>query len=497
MYILTRFLQCLASNTERARCRLVDTVGRAIDSATVAALWVVKKTTSPRSLPLPPTKTYPIDLPPTQTFVIDHGYPWTLWAILIPLLLVAVIVIVAIAAKMGTINAGRRRLSIALGPLRASSFRQADPYQVLPNTDFLAHADLPFYDPLKMLQTALPAPYVFIDPDPNRRSEFWGSRTWERIGALDLFFSNGMINPLELRKVGVLGAGGFGTVLKVRIVGTEAREMAGGSRFLAVKRLPRPMNTERSRWAAIISEVETHWLTEDNPAFPKLYGAFQNRKHCFLVMECGAKSFGTFSPADHSSVLFYGRQLADAVRDLHQTGVVHFDLKPDNLILDADGNLQVIDYGLVCLFEQELPDSVEWPEWTALRDTEPRTDAFPMLWPDDQNPHTTTAAGGTPGYISPAAEMGQACSYGADLWAFGVILFEWLTHEDPTFDDGVWQDNAGSKLSVAEADFFQKIFSEESPARFESWFEVNAHPLWKTEGEGECQCEEDGHDTVS
>ncbi|KAJ7028494.1 kinase-like domain-containing protein [Mycena alexandri] len=356
------------------------------------------------------------------------------------------------------------------------------PYQPLPKTSFLAHPDIPFYDVARMLKTALPGPYVYMDPDPGSRWDFLDCRTWETVPALEGFFPDRRVDPLSLRKVGELGAGGFGTVIKVRVVGRDAQQMVG-SKFLAVKRIERPRNNERDRWKAIISEVVTHRLLEYDPAFPRLHGAFENRKFCFLVMDCGKFSLASASPTDRYSAWSYSTQLAQAVHSLHRTGAVHFDLKPENLIVNVHGKLQIIDYGLVHLFDDDEVDGAEWPEWAALRDAEPRTDAFPVLWPGEDNPHATSAPGGTHEYMCPEAEMGLPCCYAADLWAMGIIMYEWYAHASPAFQGYLWEPVSAHDLSAVELDFFSKIFSDERPLRFEDWGEIHAHPIWSSEGE--------------
>jgi serine/threonine protein kinase len=50
-----------------------------------------------------------------------------------------------------------------------------------------------------------------------------------------------------------------------------------------------------------------------------------------------------------------------------------------------------------------------------------------MLWAEEENPHQMEVCSGTLGYMTPLVMMRQPCSYGADLWAFGVVLYEWLT----------------------------------------------------------------------
>ncbi len=98
-----------------------------------------------------------------------------------------------------------------------------------------------------------------------------------------------------------------------------------------------------------------------------------------------------------SASLAIGVQLADALAVAHEQGVVHRDIKPQNLLLDADGVLKVMDFGVARL-----------------------TQVGSML----------TEAGlviGTPAYMSPEQLLGEPVDGRSDLYAAGVVLYECLT----------------------------------------------------------------------
>ncbi|KAF8143973.1 kinase-like domain-containing protein [Mycena galopus ATCC 62051] len=84
-------------------------------------------------------------------------------------------------------------------------------------------------------------------------------------------------------------------------------------------------------------------------AFPTLHGAFHDQDNYYLVMDCGV-SFVETSIASRKVALAYGRQLARALLALHERGIIHSDLKDDNLMLGSDGHLIVIDFGLAYVF---------------------------------------------------------------------------------------------------------------------------------------------------
>ncbi|KAJ6498831.1 kinase-like domain-containing protein [Mycena sanguinolenta] len=209
-----------------------------------------------------------------------------------------------------------------------------------------------------------------------------------------------------------------------------------------------------------------------NPAFPSLRGLFHDRENYYLVMDCGCTPFLEVAIPSRKVALSYGRRLAGVLQALHERGVVHADLKEENILLGADGRLMIIDFGLVHVFPMPTSPAERFPRWHALAEQarrEPGVGHFPLLWPDDDNPHHVRMRGWTPGYMSPEVERGELCSYGVDLFAFGAILRQWLGHSG----------NADSKhITETELSFLTRITSSSKSSRFESWEEILEHPFW-------------------
>jgi len=134
----------------------------------------------------------------------------------------------------------------------------------------------------------------------------------------------------------------------------------------------------------------------------------------FLVMELVEGedlseriSRGPVSPSEAASIAL---QIAEALEAAHEQGIVHRDLKPANIKLKADGTVKVLDFGLAKAWEAD------------------NTDASLSLSPT-MTQHAT-AAGlilGTAAYMSPEQARGQSVDRRADIWAFGVVLWEMLT----------------------------------------------------------------------
>ena len=108
------------------------------------------------------------------------------------------------------------------------------------------------------------------------------------------------------------------------------------------------------------------------------------------------------------------KQIAEALEAAHEKGIVHRDLKPANVKVSGDGHVKVLDFGLAKAWSIDGDVASEGSDWSQ----------SPTL------ARTGTAAGlilGTAAYMSPEQARGKPVDKRADVWAFGVLLFEMLT----------------------------------------------------------------------
>jgi Tol biopolymer transport system component len=125
----------------------------------------------------------------------------------------------------------------------------------------------------------------------------------------------------------------------------------------------------------------------------------------YLVMEL-VEGESPRGPLPLEQVLKIAGQIADALDAAHQKGIVHRDLKPANIKIKSDGTVKILDFGLA----------------KAAGQAEVTPDSPTML-------SSTGMILGTAGYMSPEQARGQVVDKRADIWAFGVVLYELVTGE--------------------------------------------------------------------
>ncbi len=220
------------------------------------------------------------------------------------------------------------------------------------------------------------------------------------------------LGPYEI--LSALGEGGMGEVYRARDTRLD--------RTVAVKALPALFAQDPERLARFEREAKL-LAALNHPGIAHVYG-FETAglpdgglAH-FLAMELvpgedlAARLARGPIPVDEAIEI--ARQIAEALEEAHEKGIVHRDLKPGNVKLTPEGKVKILDFGLAKAWSGDGGDATSAADLSQ----------SPTL------AHAGTQAGvilGTAAYMSPEQARGRAVDKRADVWAFGVLLFEMLT----------------------------------------------------------------------
>ena len=223
------------------------------------------------------------------------------------------------------------------------------------------------------------------------------------------------IGPYEI--TAKLGEGGMGEVY--RATDTKLK------REVAIKVLPAAFTEDKERLARF--EREAQLLAQLNHSnIAQIFGLETSGATHALVMELVpgptlAERLES-GPLSFTESLSFALQIAQALEEAHEKGIVHRDLKPQNIKASSEGKIKVLDFGLAKAMDAtpgsasaadlaRSPTLMNSPTLTAVHGTQ-----LGMIL-------------GTAAYMAPEQARGAAVDKRADIWAFGVLLYEMLTGE--------------------------------------------------------------------
>ena len=198
------------------------------------------------------------------------------------------------------------------------------------------------------------------------------------------------------RITGKLGAGGMGEVYRA----TDTKL----GREVAIKVLPEAFASDADRMARFQREAQV-LAALNHPNIAQIYGV-EDRA---LVMEL-VEGEPLEGPLPLDAALNYAHQITDALGAAHEKGIVHRDLKPANIMITPAGTVKVLDFGLAAVTVDTPTDATQSPTLTL-------------------SPTRLGMILGTAAYMSPEQAAGKPVDKRADIWAFGVVVWEMLTGE--------------------------------------------------------------------
>ena len=211
-------------------------------------------------------------------------------------------------------------------------------------------------------------------------------------------------------------------------------------RDVAIKVLPESFAQHPDRLARFRREAEL-LASLNHPNIAAIYGLEQEADLIGLVLEFvdGETLADQIArgPLARAEALPIARQIAEALEAAHDKGIIHRDLKPANVKVTADGTVKVLDFGLAAVVQDGSASNVNATHSPTL--TLAATRAGVIL--------------GTAAYMSPEQAAGKTVDKRADIWSFGVVLWELLTGR--RLFDGETISHTLADVLRAEIDFTQ------------------------------------------
>ncbi len=225
-----------------------------------------------------------------------------------------------------------------------------------------------------------------------------------------------------------LGEGGMGVVFKAEDIKLK--------RVVALKFLPQHTSASEADKARFMQEAQAA-AALNHPNICTIYGIDEHEGQMFIAMEFVdgqtlREKRGTISFKQGIDI---GIQIADGLAAAHENGIVHRDVKPENIMVRKDGIAQIMDFGLAKLRTASSKINRLTKEGSTI---------------------------GTAGYMSPEQIQGLDADHRSDIFSYGVLLFELLTGQLPF--KGVHETALAYEIVNVDAPPMSSIVTDIDPA---------------------------------
>ena len=213
-----------------------------------------------------------------------------------------------------------------------------------------------------------------------------------------------------------------------RVYSATHRELGG---VFAVKCIEKAFLVSEEEKISLKREVELH-LRLHHPHIVRLYEVYEDPQYLWLVMECISQGTltslcdysGKIESEDLACRLIH--QIIKAVQYLHTNGILHSDIKPDNVVVDRPDDRR---FGT-----SNIPSPIDYTPKIKLCDfglAKKVPDVKYFKYTHDVHKVPFTGVCGTPGYIAPELLQRQPYGISADMWSIGIILYELIAGRPP------------------------------------------------------------------
>ncbi|CAH3196693.1 unnamed protein product, partial [Porites evermanni] len=225
-------------------------------------------------------------------------------------------------------------------------------------------------------------------------------------------------NEDDFQYIKLISNGAYGAVYLVRHKQTQMR--------FAMKKMNKQLMLHRNQVPYPVQQVfaERDILTfAENPFVVGMWCSFETKKHLCMVMEyveggdC-ASLLKNMGPLPMDLARSYIAETLLAVEYLHSYGIIHRDIKPDNLLITSMGHIKLTDFGLS---KVGLINST--------------THMFEHSLAQETKQFTDQQVFGTPDYLAPEVILRQGYGKPVDWWSLGIILYEFLIGVPPFYGD--------------------------------------------------------------
>ena len=260
------------------------------------------------------------------------------------------------------------------------------------------------------------------------------------------------------------GKGAYGTVIQAKLKSGKDKENLNKNqkeKFYAIKIIDIASVKKVNKLYQIY--LESQILNELNsPLIVNIYGTFHTSSKIYMVLDYLSNGdFATFLkmnyPLKEDTIRFYAAEMVLFLEYLQSQKIVHRDLKPENIMLNDKYHLQIIDFATVRkigYYYDKNEMRFRKDNYDLENDNEDIKGTKIIVNPDDDDDDEEEEEGnneknyvnenkinklpprnktfvGTAEYVSPEVINDQTAGYGADLWAFGIILYQMFCGKTP------------------------------------------------------------------